>query len=231
MEGEAVFLLQGEHTGHILVHNLGALTAEGRNNNLSIFQTQQLLGFGLGGGNKFLTDRHAHHFNRFRMLVVLDALFKTHQHLGGHTGCHLGGQAGQGVTFMDNRGYAQLCACINGREAGITTGADDHIRAKVTDDLLALGHCIDHALDCVDVLLDARHIQLTAQAAAGQGDQFIARCGNQLFLHVAFSANEENLAIRLSLLQYVGYGDCRIDVSGSTASGKHNFHKLHRTFQ
>ena len=53
---------------------------------------------------------------------------------------------------------------------------------------------------------------------------------NQFLLHVTLSANEENLAVRLALLQYIGYGNCRVDMTGSTAAGKNHVHRITSCF-
>ena len=62
---------------------------------------------------------------------------------------------------------------IQRREAGIAAGADDRVRLKVPDDLFALAHRAQNALHGVDILFQARQIQLPTQAGAGQAFDLI----------------------------------------------------------
>jgi hypothetical protein len=42
---------------------------------------------------------------------------------------------------------------------------------------------------------------------------------------MAFGADEENPAVRMTLSEYIGNCDGRIDMSGGTAAGKYHIHK------
>ena len=60
---------------------------------------------------------------------------------------------------------------------------------KVPDDLFALAHRAQYAFHRMDILFQAREIQLPAQAGAGQAHDLVARLRHQFFLHMAFRAD------------------------------------------
>ena len=226
VEGEAVFLLQDHQVSHGAVHSGCAQAAEGGNQQLLIGQAQFSTGSFPGGFQELLADGHAHDFNFLGLLVVLAALLEADQNAGGNVGSQLGGQAGNGVGFVDDGGDAQLGACVQRREAGVAAGTDDDVGTKFLDDFLAAGHSAQDALDGLGVLLDAGQAQGAAQAGAGQGLQLIARLGNQLLFHMALSADEEDVGVGMTLRNYIGHSDGRVDMTAGAAAGKDHIHNI-----
>ena len=94
------------------------------------------------------------------------------------------------------------------------------------EDFFAGLHCVKNTLDSVKIPFDTGKVQLPAQAGAGQAFHFKARLGNQLFLHVAFGADEEDLGVGMTLSQNIGNCDGRVDMSAGTAAGKNHIHSI-----
>ena len=173
VEGEAVGLLQRHHIGNGFVHDLGALRAKGGDHHLT-GKAQSLTGLFSGGEQELLAHRHSNDLHPFRVLIVLDAFFKSHQHPGGPAGCQLGGHAGNRVALVDTGGDVHRLGGVQCREAGVAAGADNRVGLKVPDDFPALAHRAQNALHGVDILFQARQIQLPAQAGAGQAFHLVA---------------------------------------------------------
>ena len=96
---------------------------------------------------------------------------------------------------------------------------------EIPDDLFAPAHRVQHAFNRVDILFQPREIQLPAQAGAGQAHDLIALLGHQFFLHVAFRADEKDLAVRVFFPQLIGHGDGRVNMARGAAAGKNQVHR------
>ena len=73
--------------------------------------------------------------------VVLAAGFKAHHNAPGIGLQHLCGKARYHVGLVHCRGNAGLCRLLDQRKAGVTAGADDHIRLKLPQDGPGLPRC------------------------------------------------------------------------------------------
>ena len=220
VEGIARLFFQAHELGYNLIHMLCAQAAESGEHHRLVSQAQLLPGTGLVVVQKALLHRHTYNLHPFGMAVVFDALFKCHQHPAGPVGNHLCGNTGHGVGLVDAGGDAHFASGIEGREAGIAAGTNNHIRLELPKNLLAGGNSLQHAVDGVDILLQARQRLFAAQAGARQSPQLIARLRHQLFLHMAYGTDEQDLAVRVPLPHFVGNGDGGVNMSGGTAASK-----------
>ena len=224
VEGIARFLFQAHKLGHELIHMLCAQTSKGRQHHRLVPQPQLLPGSLFVTVQEPLLDRHSNNFYLLGMVVVFYAFLKGHQHPAGPIGNHLGGDTGHGVGLVDAGGNAHLAAGIQGREAGIAAGADDHIGLKLPKNLLTGTNGLQNAVDCVDILFQACQALFAAQAGTRKGPQLVARLGHQLFFHMTNGADKQHLAVRIAPPHFIGDGNGRIDMSGGTAAGKDKIH-------
>ena len=117
-----------------------------------------------------------------------------------------------------------MAACKQCGETGVTAGANDHIGLKFLKNLLALTHSAKNALDGISIFLQRSQVFTTAEAGCRQALQLITSLGHQSFLHMAFCADEEDIAVGMTLLHGVCHRNGRIDMTGSTAAGKNHVH-------
>ena len=83
-------------------------------------------------------------------------------------------------------------------------------------------HTLPHAFYRVEVLFHCGKVLSPAEAGAFQTFEVIPRLRHQLFLHVAFRADKEDIAVRVAFPHHIGNRDGRVDVSRRAAAGKNH---------
>ena len=69
-----------------------------------------------------------------------------------------------------------------------------------------------------------------AQTGTGQSHQIIACLGYQLLFHMAAGADKKDIHVRMTLFEYIGHGDGRVDMAAGTAAGKNHIHRITSCF-
>ena len=123
---------------------------------------------------------------------------------------------------MHAGGDAELRAHLERGEAGVAAGADDNVGLEVLQDPLRFGERRGHALHGHEIVPDGGGGQLSLVVGDLHGLQLEALARDELVFHAVLRADEEDLAVRLSLPQHVRHGNGGIDMAPGSAAGKYD---------
>ena len=173
---------------------------------------------------EFLPDGRSGNDHALRACVLPAAVLKGDHDAVHRPLHHPGRQSGDGVGFMHSRRHPKPRAHFQRRKAGVAARADDHIRVEFPDDAPHLTHGAGHMQQRRHVVPDCRRGQLSLIIGDLQRFKPEVFQRDELVFHAVLRADEEDLAVRLSLPQHVRHGNSGIDMAPCTAAGKYDLH-------
>ena len=124
---------------------------------------------------------------------------------------------------MDGSGDATPCRLPHHGEGGVAAGAHHQVGLELIQNVLGLALGAAQVAQGLDVMLDARPVELPQEAGDGDGADGIALSGHQLPFHAAVCAHKEDVSV-VPLPEHTGQRHSWVDVSGGAAAGKQDFH-------
>ena len=221
----ALSLHLGQHLGEDAVHVPRAQGAPDRDHQGQMgIQPQLRLGAVLGIAGKLPPHRRPRDGDLLRIGVMLPALLKAHQNGVHLIGQHPGGEAGEGVGLMHQRGNVQLHRRRQHRVAHIAAGADHRVGLKVLQYLFGRVLRGQHVLHGLHIVQHPGEGALPADVGDFEPADLVARPGHQIHLHLSLRAEEQKLALGHQLPQPSGHRQSGIHMSGGTAAGQNKSH-------
>ena len=157
---------------------------------------------------------------------MLPAGFEGHHDAAGRARNKLRRQARNSIRLMHAGRDAELRPHFEGREAGIATGADDHVGLKVLQDTLCFGECRGHTLYGHEIVPDRGGRQPALVVGDLHGFQPEALARDNLVFHAVLRADKEDLTVRLTLTEHTGDRNGGIDMPARATAGKDDIHEL-----
>ena len=113
------------------------------------------------------------------------------------------GHPGEAVLLLDERGDPLAGGLPEQGGAGVSAHADGDVRAESVDHASGLVQAGGHLVGNLQVVFGILQGELALQAHHRQSDNLIARRGNLFHLHLAFGTDEEDLGLRIHILELV----------------------------
>ena len=131
------------------------------------------------------------------------------------------GTAGNCVLFMNECRDTHVLCLNNNRSTGVSARAHDKIRPELFQDPSRLHAAPHNAGRCQDIAAQA-------SAEAIRFDQFdpVASGWHDIFFHSDFGADEQDLSVWISPLEFIGNGDCRINMAPCSSAGHDDSHSF-----
>ena len=220
--------LQHQHICHIGVHARRAQRPpEGNNKGPPIVDAQPLLSLLPCQREKILPHRCAGDHYLIRVLVVLSTAFKAHHNAVGKGLQQLRGQPRHGVGFMHRRRNTLLGGGLYHGIAGIAACSNDHIRLKISDDLIRPAAAGKHIVKRFYIMDDPLRCQLSLEIGDLHGFQPKSCPGHQIRLHAVLCPHEQNICIRIPFPNQTCHSQRRADVPSGATAGKDHIHIIH----
>ena len=227
VEGGSVIAFTGNELAHLPVHHLRPQgTPVGQQKRPLIGQPQLFPGLLPGIAEKVAPHRGSGDHHLLRVVIVAPALLKAHHHPVHHLGQSLGGQAGHGVGLVDGGGDVPPGGLLHYGVGGVAPGAHHQIRLKFVQDAGRLLLGSDHVPHRAQVVGDIRRREGAVKIGDGHRADLIALFGDQVVFHPAIRSHEQDLAVRVPLLEDPGQRHRRIDMSRRAAAGKKDIHGI-----
>ena len=155
---------------------------------------------------------------------MLLALLEADENAVNRAGKHLRRQAGHGVGFMHDGRDTELRRCLEHGVADIAAGADGDVGLKVLDDLARVLRRLPRIVQRAEVVRDLRRLEAAVDVRDLHGHDVVARARDEVRLHLAVGADEEDAAVGHPVAQDARDRERGIDVACGAAAGKEKVH-------
>ena len=224
-EGIPLTVLPAEEVHHALVHVAGAQASpKGYHKGRLVVKAQLFPRLLPAQAEEVPPHRRPGDGDALRVLIVLAAVLKAHHDDIRVVLQHPRGQAGHHVALVHRRGDVRPGRRLHHGIAGVAAGAHHQVGPEIPQD----GPCLtpggrQHPQG-VQVVADARRVQLPLEAADLYGGVVVTRLGHQLPLHARGGAHEQHGGVRVLFLHIARQCDGRVHVSRGAPAGKYHSH-------
>ena len=210
---------------HDLVHVRRTERAPDRHDQRLVRVEPELaLGLRLGAGRERAAHRRAGDDDLFLLAVVLLALLEADEDAVDRAGEHLRRQAGHGVGLMHDGRDAELRRRLEHGVADVAAGADGDVGLKVLDDLARVLRRLPRIVQRAEVIRDLRWLEAAVDVRDLHGHDVVARTRDEVGLHLAVGADEEDAAVGHPVAQDARDRERGVDVACGAAAGKEKVH-------
>ena len=224
--GNAVFALEREGPGHVLVHVLRAHRAPERDDKLVVLAETELRARLFPACREDLTaHRRAGQDDLFVAAEQLFRLLEADEHAVRLFREHLRDLAGQSVDLEQDGRDAELLRGLDDREGRIAAPADPAVRLGRLQQFFRLADRRDSQLCRLQIVQNALRAHRARQADDLDGVERIALARNELVLDAAGRAGEADDRLRLALFKISCDSEAGRDMTARSASGNIKSHR------
>ena len=155
---------------------------------------------------------------------MLLALLEADEDAVDRAGEHLRRQAGHGVGLMHDGRDAELRRRFEHGVADVAAGADGDVGLKVLDDLARILRRLPRIVQRAEVVRDLRWLEAAVDVRDLHGHDVVARARDEVGLHLAVGADEEDAAVGHPVAQDARDRERGVDVACGAAAGKEKVH-------
>ena len=124
----------------------------------------------------------------------------------------------------EQRVYAAFGRGLHHREGGVAAGTHHQVGLELIQNFLGLALGAAQVAQSLEVMLNARPVELPQEAGDGDGADGVALSGHQLPFHAAICPYKEDVC-PVPFPKHTGQRHGWVNVSGGAAAGKQDFHR------